>query len=124
MTPIASARRRYFYLALLLLTVAYYTVPWRSVPVAGAVVGLPFLLLYCVFVPGFSLSRRFGRGGRDVLEEIAVSAFYGFGVLLAGAFVWTLSGVSIAVFAYSLPVVVVAVVAWERLLTAGVFGGV
>jgi hypothetical protein len=96
-------------LALLVLTVAYYAVPWRSVPLTGAVVGLPFLLLYCVFVPGFSLSRRFGRGGRDALEEIADSAFYGFGVLLAGAFVWTLSGVSIEGFAYSLPLAVVAV---------------
>jgi len=108
MIAIASLRRRDFCLGLLLLTVAYYAVPWRSLPVVRAVVGLPFLLFYCVCIPGFSMYRRFGRGVNDTLTTISYSAFYGFGIMLAGAFLWALSGVSVDVFAYLLPVAVVA----------------
>jgi hypothetical protein len=75
----------------------------------GAVLGLPFLLSYCVFIPGAALYRRFGGGGGDLLVEVSISAFYGFGMMLAGAFVWTLSGVSVNAFAYWLPAAVVAI---------------
>jgi hypothetical protein len=109
MKSIGLMRRRSFYGVLFVLTALYYSVPWRSMPGAGGVVGLPFLLLYCVGVPGFALQRRFDRNRGDAVAAVAVSAFYGLAVLLAGAFVWALSGVSIGVFARLLPVLVVAV---------------
>jgi hypothetical protein len=100
---------------LLMLTVAYYAVPWTSIPAAGVLVGLPFLLFYTVFVPGAAIDRFLTsdrpaeRADRDALESVAAWAFHGFAVLLMGAFVWTVSGVSVTVFARSLPVVVAAI---------------
>lgn len=109
MNPFKSLPRWFPFLVLLLMTAAYYAVPWRSAPWLAAVGGVPFLLLYCVLLPGYSLVRRFGDPSPGGIERIAWAAFGGFAVLLACAFVWALTGVSLGVFAGALPVVTVAV---------------
>jgi hypothetical protein len=104
----ALDRRTTRLLLLLALTVIYYAVPWQSIPPVGALVGLPFLLLYTVIVPGAALDRFLVRGERDILGTITSWAFLGFAVVLLYAFVWALSGVSLPFFANALPLVVVA----------------
>jgi hypothetical protein len=114
MNPFKPLSRWLPFLALLLMTAAYYAIPWQSAPWLAAVVGVPFLLLYCVLFPGYSLVRRFGDPSSGAIERVAWAAFSGFAVLLACAFVWALSGVSLATFAGVLPIVTVAVTLTAR----------
>lgn len=104
----ALDRRTIRLLLLLALTAVYYAVPWPSIPPLGAIVGLPFLLLFTVIVPGAALDRLLIRGERDILGTITSWAFLGFAVVLLCAFVWALFGAPLASFANALPLVVVA----------------
>jgi hypothetical protein len=114
MTITTLDRRINRLLMLLLLTAVYYAVPWGANSIVATALGLPFLVLYTVFVPGVAIDRFLENGrpfssrGRDILQAIAAWVFYGLSVLLLCAFVWTLSGVSIDVFAGAVPVVVAA----------------
>ena len=104
-------RRIVWYVGLLVLTSIYYALPWRSHSTLAAIAGVPFVLLYTVFIPGVALDRLLNRGQRDVLERITVWAFDGLAILLLCAFVWALTGVGLSVFGRILPAVIVALAA-------------
>lgn len=106
---------RHRYYLFLVLTLAYYLVPWKSLPPAALVVGLPFLLLYTVVLPGAALGRLLPGGNPDVFEKVTLWFFRGLIVLLFCCFVWALSGLSAAAFKLSLPVVFALLIWWSDL---------
>jgi hypothetical protein len=86
-----------FALVLAAVTAAYYLVPWTTLP-ARAAIGVPFLLLHTVILPGIALKWLFPRRRSDWLETAAYVSADGLAFLLVLAFLWALSGVSISTF--------------------------
>ncbi|MFQ5510890.1 MAG: hypothetical protein ACE5EO_03475 [Candidatus Krumholzibacteriia bacterium] len=104
-------------IALILLTVACYALPWRR---AGAeVVGLPLLLLQTLGLPGYILLRTLRWRARDPLEVVAGSFLLGLAYFLALAFIAAAAGIPLATFGKILPVAVVAVAGLEWWRPAG-----
>ena len=86
-----------FALVVAAFTAAYYLVPWTTLP-ARAAIGLPFLVLYTVILPGIALTRLFKSRRGDWLETAAYVSADGLVFLLVCAFLWTLSGASLTTF--------------------------
>ena len=108
-------KNRYRYSLFLVLTVAYYLVPWETSPSAALVVGFPFLLLYTIVLPGKNLGRLLPDRDCDVFETVTLWFFRGLFVLLFCCFVWALSGLQMTVFRLSLPVFFALLTVWSDL---------
>lgn len=69
--------------------------------------GIPIVLLFCVVVPGYSISRLTGQRADDPLERATHVLANGIIFMLVAAFAWALTGVSIDAFRTTLPVLVI-----------------
>jgi len=98
---------------ILLLTPLYYVIPWGAAPDARSVMGIPFLLVYAIILPGFLLSTRIVPRPSDVLERITTTALLGLAGFMALAFIWALAGLPLGLLQIALPVVLVLAAAWS-----------
>ena len=96
---------------ILVLTPVYYIFPWGAASHARSAIGIPFLLVYTILLPGYLLSTRIARRPSDVLEKITTAALLGFAGFMALAFICALAGLSLGVFKIALPVVLVVAAA-------------
>ncbi len=92
---------------LIVATAAYALAPYLPAW-ALAPVGIPIVMAYAIVLPGLLLNRLTRLRGGDPLESVALACTSGLAFLLACAFIWALTGVSIDAFRMALPVMVVA----------------
>jgi hypothetical protein len=106
-----NTQRRSWWLLLLVLLLApvYYLIPWPRLDDVGAALGIPFLIIYAVLIPGAGISMRLYPHRGDFLEYLARSALLGLAFFLIVAFAWTLSGAMLHTFRLALPVALIAV---------------
>ena len=95
---------------LVLATAAYALAAYAP---AGLVrwVGIPVVIGFCIVLPGVLVLRIARLRGGDPLDTAALVCTGGLAFLLAAAFVWTLTGVSIDAFRMALPVMVLTLAA-------------
>lgn len=93
---------------LLILAVAAYALTPFAPPALAVPLGIPVVLAVCVILPGALINRMGRLRGADVLDSAALTCTTGLAFLLAMAFLWALSGVTIDAFRMALPVVIVA----------------
>lgn len=91
----------------LILTALYYVVPWSHLGVATEVVGVPFMLCYTLLLPGLVLARWGWAQIRDGMDAVAFASALGLFFLTLYCFLWALSGWSVDVARYCLPVPIV-----------------
>ncbi|MDH5271114.1 MAG: hypothetical protein OEY32_14445 [Candidatus Krumholzibacteria bacterium] len=95
---------------LIIATAAYALTPYAP-PVLATWVGIPVVMGYCIVLPGVLLNRTARLRGGDPLDAAALAGATGLAFLLAMAFLWAVSGVSIDAFRMALPVVILTVAA-------------
>lgn len=95
----------------LVLTPVYYIFPWDSAASVRAAAGVPFVFLYAAFLPGYVLAARILTGPSDTLMKITASAFAGIAWFMVVAFVWALTGLSLGLFHFALPVLILVTMA-------------
>jgi hypothetical protein len=93
---------------LIAATAAYALTPYAP-PVLAIWVGIPVVIGYCIILPGLLLNRIARLRGGDPLDAAALAVATGLAFLLALAFLWALSGVSVDAFRLVLPVIILIV---------------
>jgi len=96
-------------LFVVLLTPIYYLVPWHRMGDIGAALGIAFLTVYVVLLPGAAISMRLHPNRNDFLEYLARSALFGLAFFLVVAFAWTLSGTMLGTFRLVFPAALILV---------------
>ena len=91
MPPLRPRFRRLASVLILLLTPIYYWAPWQASDVVAQVLGLPFLLLYAVLLPGALLMHWLSPRRYDWLERATTAALFGLALFLLCAFLWALT---------------------------------
>jgi hypothetical protein len=75
---------------------------------ASAWIGIPIVLVFCVVLPGYAISRLTGQRADDPLERATHIFANGLLFMLATAFAWALTGASIDAFRTTLPILILA----------------
>ena len=96
-------------IALILLTIVYYVVPWHRAGAAASFVGLPLLLLHVLILPGSILLGTCRLRFRDSFGYITAAFLSGLAYFLLLAFLAALAGTSLGLFKTLLPIAVLAV---------------
>ena len=97
---------------LILATAAYVLTPYAP-PGMAAWVGIPVVLAFCILLPGMLIKRIARRPSGDPLDAAAQICTGGIAFLLAAAFVWALTGVSIDAFRMALPLMILTLAAFS-----------
>lgn len=93
-------------IGLVVLTPLYYLLPWARWPTASLAVGVPFLLLYTVVLPGWVLCGWLAPRRTDFLDRAAAASIFGFSFLFGVTLICVATGASLRLFAKLYPVVV------------------
>ncbi|UCG52467.1 MAG: hypothetical protein JSW58_02650 [Candidatus Latescibacterota bacterium] len=98
-------------LLILFLTPVYYLVPWKDLAGFNVFLGVPFVFVYTVLLPGVILQERLRPRHTDVLDTFAGASMFGLSYFLIVTFAWALTGTPLGLFQLLLPVAVVLVTA-------------
>jgi hypothetical protein len=96
---------------LLILATAAYALAAYAPAGMAAWVGIPVVIGYCMLLPGVLIRRITRLPAGDPLDAAAQICTSGIAFLLAAAFVWALTGVSLDAFRMALPVMVLTLAA-------------
>ncbi len=97
---------------IVLLTPLYYIIPWQDLSTVSAVLGIPFLLLYTIVLPGIIIRDRIIPDKTDFLANITAAAAFGLALFLGLAFAAVLGKLSLGTLTSALPAVMILVAAW------------
>ncbi len=90
---------------LILATAAYALTPYAP-PALAVPAGIPVVIAFCVILPGVLINRITRLRAADPLDSAALACANGLAFLLAMAFLWTLSGITIDAFRMAIPLVI------------------
>lgn len=95
---------------IVLLTPLYYIIPWQDLSSTASVfLGIPFLLLYAIVLPGIIIRDRAMPGKSDPLAGITAAAAFGLALFLGIAFAAALAKLSLGTLTSALPAIIVLV---------------
>lgn len=100
-------------LCILVMTPVYYLVPWPQLDGAGASLGMFFIVLYGLFLPGFLLRDRLSTRHYDALEALGRSLALGLAMFLCVLFLWVLTATSLGTCIRFYPMVPAAAALWS-----------
>jgi hypothetical protein len=97
---------------IVLLTPLYYIIPWSDLGSAAVPLGIPFLFLYVVALPGIIIAARIAAVGIDRLTEWAAALTCGLSLFLVTGFAAVLAKLPLGALSAAYPAVLLAIAVW------------
>jgi hypothetical protein len=88
---------------LVVLTLAYYKAPWTELPGPVEVWGIPFLIVYVLFLPGTLLRRTLCPNEHTLVSRVVLGFLFGLCFFLFVSFLWALTSADLAWLRLNLP---------------------
>ncbi len=88
---------------LVVLTLAYYKLSWNELPGSATAWGIPFIIVYVVFLPGNMLRKALSPEEQEPITWVVLGFLYGLFFFLFVSFLWALTRADLSWLRLNLP---------------------